>query len=334
MTIPLISIIIPCFNAEPFIGATIESVLAQTWRNLEIIVIDDGSTDGSWSAIQRFRESVFAIRQKRGGACRARNRGAEIASGQLLMFLDADDLLGPSALTHLVDAVSDNAGIGSCQWMRLEYVYGDWIDRNSNVSLYPPSDDYLADWLTGWFIPPCALLWTREAFHSTGGWDEELHANQDGDLVIRALLNGIAIKTVPKGTAYYRSHGTNRVSISTNIASKRNLESRIRVLEKVTNKLLENDKLANYQIAIGQAYHKLARNNYAHLPELAEKCQSRSDYFAGEEAIIGTFIHRLLCNLIGLKTKERLASTLSCLGFAKRYRRKYNALFTKAGECD
>ncbi len=188
----MVTVVIPCYNAAPFVGETIESVLAQTYANIELIVVDDASRDGSWEVIQSYGEQITALRleENRGGSY-ARNRGAERARGEFLMFLDADDLIAPETIEALVQAVREQPGaIAACKWQRLVRTEGAWITVPGEVPLPPPVADHLAGWLEGSWVPPCAILWRRDAYERTGGWDEELAANQDGDIMMRALLEG------------------------------------------------------------------------------------------------------------------------------------------------
>jgi glycosyltransferase involved in cell wall biosynthesis len=109
MSDPLVSIIIPCYNAEKYIADAIQSALGQTYPNCEVIVIDDGSTDGSLEVIKAFAGSIaFETGPNRGG-CAARNRGAELAEGTVFQFLDADDLLTPESVQCKVLAQSHAA---------------------------------------------------------------------------------------------------------------------------------------------------------------------------------------------------------------------------------
>lgn len=99
---PLISVIIPVYNGERYLSAAIESVLAQAWTPLEIIVVDDGSTDQSVQVARHYQSQVQVICQANAGPGAARNRGVALASGELLAFLDADDLWLPGKLAHQV----------------------------------------------------------------------------------------------------------------------------------------------------------------------------------------------------------------------------------------
>src|SRR5262245_61591228 len=96
---PLVSILIPCFNAERYIGETLESVFRQSWSSIEVIVVDDGSGDESAREIERFKTAgVRLVRQENTGAAAARNRAYSESSGDFIQFLDADDLIDPKKI--------------------------------------------------------------------------------------------------------------------------------------------------------------------------------------------------------------------------------------------
>ncbi|MBK8909688.1 MAG: glycosyltransferase [Rhodospirillales bacterium] len=113
MTEPLVSIIIPCWNAEAFVGEAIDSALAQTYRNAEVIVIDDGSTDGSLEVIKSYGDRIRWETGPNRGAPAARNRGLALAAGAYVLFLDADDLLLPPAIQALFAALIEGRGDAS-----------------------------------------------------------------------------------------------------------------------------------------------------------------------------------------------------------------------------
>ena len=106
MNNPLVSIIIPCYNNEAFVKQAIESALQQTYTNVEIIVIDDGSTDGSLEIIRSFENHIQWETGSNQGAPKARNRGLELAQGEYIRFLDADDILFRNCLEHQVERAS------------------------------------------------------------------------------------------------------------------------------------------------------------------------------------------------------------------------------------
>src|SRR6478672_2527613 len=127
--IGLVSIVTPCYNAAPFIAETITSVSAQTYPLIEHIVVDDGSRDESWSIISSFADRTTTVRlEKNRGGSHARNRGAELAQGEFLMFLDADDVLSPGVIAALVDALQNHSvAVAACHWRRLrQAIDGSW----------------------------------------------------------------------------------------------------------------------------------------------------------------------------------------------------------------
>ena len=120
---PRVSIIIPCFNAEAWVGAAIDSVLAQTWPETEVIAINDGSRDASLAEMRRFEgPRVRVLDQGNLGASAARNSGLRAASGEFIQFLDADDLLAPDKIATQMDLLnrSGDRAVATARWGRFE----------------------------------------------------------------------------------------------------------------------------------------------------------------------------------------------------------------------
>jgi glycosyltransferase involved in cell wall biosynthesis len=294
---------------------------------VEHIVVDDGSTDDSWAVLQSFADRISTVRlaRNRGGAY-ARNRGAEGARGEFLMFLDADDLIAPDTLAHLVAAVRNRMGaIATCPWQRLRLAGNEWVHAPAEVVL-PLLADPLTAWLQDHWVPPCAVLWTRNAYERAGGWDERITRNQDGDLMMRAFVRGSSLVPTAGGQAVYRHHAESRLSLS-NDSSQPQLQSLCRVLENVTGELRRAAKLPMYRALLGEAYYKLGARSFEEgAPEIGRECVARAMELVGRRATGRTWVGRLLTLLLGLERKERLAEALASIGIMTPIRRRKRSL--------
>lgn len=306
-----VSVIIPCHNAAPFVGEAIESVLAQEWLHTDVIVVDDASTDDSWEVIQRYGPCIQSLRLARnGGAAHARNRGVGISRGRWLLFLDADDRISPNALMWLAETAQRSPGaLVHCAWRYLVRDEGGaWVSR-APVRQHA-SGDPLRDWLEGGFVPTCSLLWPREIYVATGGWDEALTLNDDGDLAMRALAAGARLVRAAGGEGFYRRHGAERVSLSADVGSETKLRSGMRVMEKLADVLEAQERLDAYREPIARVYRELALYAFrAEHTELGRECLARAGG-SSRETGARTFAGRVLTRVLGLEAKERIAAAL------------------------
>jgi glycosyltransferase involved in cell wall biosynthesis len=306
-----ISVIIPCHNAAPFVGETIDSVLAQEWPHTEIVVVDDASTDGSWSVIERYGSRIQALRlAENGGAAHARNRGAALSRGHWLLFLDADDRISPDSLACMAETAQRSPGaLVHCGWRYLVREDGAWVPRAP--VRHVPSGDPLRDWLQSGWVPTCSLLWPREVFAAAGGWDESLTLNDDGDLAMRALAMGTRLVRAAGGEGFYRRHGSERTSMSTDVGGETKLRSGMRALEKISYVLYTQDRLDAYAGPVGAAYRELALYAFrAGHTELGRECLSRAGGGSGRGMGARTLAGRMLTWVLGLEGKERIAAAL------------------------
>lgn len=201
---PLVSVIIPAFNAEAFIGQAVSSALASRDVDLEVIVVDDGSTDGTWSILERFGDAVRKVRQERGGACRARNLAVEFARGEWLAFLDADDDWAPEKLAVQLAAAED--GIDLIYTDRLNF--GDiarYKERQSDSGTLHEGDVF-EPLLLGNFITLSSVLMRRDRFNDLGGFSIDHLGAEDWDLWIRHAAAGGLTKLCREPLTRYRIH--------------------------------------------------------------------------------------------------------------------------------
>lgn len=184
---PLISVVMPSFNRAGLIGRTIASVLAQRFERFELIIVDDGSTDGTLELLKEWDDRRIAVFQMRrnAGAPAARNAGVKMARSMLVAFQDSDDEWQPTLLEHHVQALR-RADVSFCQ---LEQRYG------SGRAYYPPmgwqlAEDAYAQLLGSSHISTQTLAMTRAIFKRVGGFDPAMPRFQDWDLVLRLARIG------------------------------------------------------------------------------------------------------------------------------------------------
>ena len=209
MTAPLVSVLIPCFNAERFVGAALESVLAQTYAPIEVIVVNDGSSDGSAAVLAAFcARGVMVIDQENAGQCAAANRALAEARGAYIKFFDADDLLDPEMIArqiHAIDGRSDAIALG--EWARFRSDQAEAVF--SPLPMYrdaKPVDWLVSEWTGGAPMMQCAMFLIPSAIvQKTGGWDERLSLINDFEFFARVLCAAEKLVFAPGARLYYRS---------------------------------------------------------------------------------------------------------------------------------
>ena len=197
---PLVSIIIPVFNGERFLAEALGSVFAQDHRPIEVIVIDDGSTDAS-TAVARTFDEVVLVRTGHGGAAAARNLGLAHATGSFLAFLDADDLMTPGRLTAQLEYLRTHPETG-CVLMNQELL----IEPGATHPLWAPSGTP-QDGISG--VPPMTALIRREVSELVGGFDPSYRVCHDTDWLFRLREADVWIDVLPEVGVIRRIHGGN-----------------------------------------------------------------------------------------------------------------------------
>jgi glycosyltransferase involved in cell wall biosynthesis len=193
---PSISVIIPTYNRWPMLREAVDSVLAQTYRNFELIVVDDGSTDGSAARLARITEPIRVISQNHRGVAAARNAGARAAQGRYLAFLDSDDLWRPQKLAAQLAFMSTRPDIAVCQTEEI------WVRNGRRVNPKArhkkPSGDIFYRSLELCLVSPSAVMISRALFDEMGGFDEALPVCEDYDLWLRiAVDHSVALLPEP-----------------------------------------------------------------------------------------------------------------------------------------
>jgi len=270
-----VSVIIPCYNGEDYIGQTLGSLFDQTRPADEIIVVDDGSEDQSVDIARSFGASVTVLTKENGGAAKARNCGADHSTGDALMFLDADDVLAPDVLEHLIAQLEFNPkGVVACPWYRLDKVGDKWVKRPPSCVPLRDNQDYLSGWITGWYHLPCSILWSRTAYEKTGGWDPRAYVNDDGDLMMRALSSGVELQITDEGASFYRRMPEEKESDSLSGArfTRKGREAQIYVMRKIAQRLEDRGRLYAYRKSFTRALDRFRRLCESHYPDLSNEC--------------------------------------------------------------
>ncbi len=199
MTPPLVTIGIPCFNAEAWIATCVRSALAQNWQAVEVIVADDGSADRSLEILREFGGQITLVNAPHRGANHARNAILRAARGEWIQYLDADDFL----LREKVSQQLEESGGG----LGIDLIYSAvLIDENGQrqVADLDSQADIFSQWLT-WQLPQTGgCLWRKQALEGLGGWNEEMPCCQEHELYLRAIQAGLSLAHAPSALAVYR----------------------------------------------------------------------------------------------------------------------------------
>lgn len=215
---PMVSIIMPCYNSEAFLGEAIESCINQSYQNWELIIVDDGSSDNSLLITRKFEDKrIHVYSQPNRGACVARNRALQMAKGEFVKFLDADDVLAKDCLAIQVQQMQ------SLKESQIPFGDYDFIDIDGN-QIYQYSFDGQDDlnndqeyfFYSHWEVLISTPLHRRCFLEKIGGFDEKLPRGQEYDLHFRLANAGCEFVYCPVQTFSYRSHNSvHRISTGT-----------------------------------------------------------------------------------------------------------------------
>jgi len=209
---PLVSILIPAYNAQEWIADTVRSAISQTWDRKEIIVVDDGSSDKTLAIAQGFEsEGVRVVTQQNQGGSAARNKAFSLSQGDYVQWLDHDDLLAPDKIEMQVQVLShcgSKRTLFSSRW-------GSFMSRPNRAVFTPtelwcdlsPAEYMLRKMEQNLFMQTSVWLVSRELSESAGAWDTTMVSDDDGEYFCRVLLACDGIRFVPRASCYWRISG-------------------------------------------------------------------------------------------------------------------------------
>jgi glycosyltransferase involved in cell wall biosynthesis len=307
---PLVSILIPAYNAEPWIADAIMSALAQTWPRKEVIVVDDGSLDRTFSIARQFASaSVRVITQENAGASAARNRAFQLCQGDYIQWLDADDLLGPEKVTEQMNAVQrshDNRLLFSAPWASFMY-------RMSKAQFYPTAlwrDLEPREWLLlkmsqNLHMQTATWLVSRELTEMAGPWDTRLSLDDDGEYFCRVLLASSGVRFVAGARVFYRATGSARLSKID--LSRKKLESQLLSMKLHVDYLRSLEESERVRAACVSYLQTWFIWFHEENPELAEELRDLARQIGGELHIPALRAkYRWIERLFGHRTAKRV----------------------------
>lgn len=306
----LVSVIIPCRDGAEWLGEAIESCLSQTWRNLQIIVIDNGSVDGSLDVAKCYQSrAVLVLECERKGASAARNFGLKRAEGDFIQFLDADDVLDPDKIRVQVErlASAPQGSVASGAWARFRYLPSDAVFTPEPVwRNFAPEEFLIASWLGDGMMPNFAWLTPRALVEQAGPWDETLSLNDDGEYFSRVLLAASGIIFCGDARGYYRSSSQPTLS---GRRDREALASAYAAVDLSCQHLLARYNSAAAAKACATQYQRFAYSAYPQAPDLVVQAERRVSELGGSDLRLhGGRTFRTLSRCFGWKFSKHCQS--------------------------
>jgi glycosyltransferase involved in cell wall biosynthesis len=309
----LVSIVVPCHNAERFVAETLDSALAQTYPCTEIIVIDDGSTDRTSDLIRSYGQQVKAEFGPNRGASAARNRGTNLARGEFIQYLDADDLL-------LRDAIGQR--VAALQATGTEVAYSDW---EKFVEIAPGAFE-VGERIAGciedldvnpdiaqlrFWAPPAALTYRRTIVEKIGGWKDWLPIIQDARFLQDAGLVGGRFVHVPSVGARYRVHRGTSLSRRSEAAFVTDVYRNLCDLQAI----FEARRKMNGEMcrAFAEGYDYVARTLFFHDSKAFRDCMVRLHELNPGFSFSWPKVASLASRVVGFKVASELLAWLTRL---------------------
>jgi GT2 family glycosyltransferase len=281
---PLVSILIPAYNAGQWLGDTLKSALAQTWERKEIIVVDDGSTDHTLALARQFEsDTVRVFTQTNQGAAATRNNAFALSRGDYIQWLDADDLLSAGKVASQMEV----AERGGDKRTLISGAWGSFLHRYYRTRFVPTllwADLSQTEWLirkmaNNLHMQTATWLVSRELTEAAGPWNTKLLGDDDGEYFCRVLLASNGVKFVPQAKVYYRAAGTGSLSYIGRSDKKR--EAQWRSMELHMNYLRSLEDSPRVHAACVQYMQNWLIYFYPERMDIVEKAQQKAKELGG-----------------------------------------------------
>jgi glycosyltransferase involved in cell wall biosynthesis len=330
---PLVSILIPAYNAERWIGEAIQSALDQTWPRKEVIVLNDGSTDRTGDIARQFGSTINLVTTENRGLSAAVNHAYRLSHGDYIQELDADDILPAGKIERQLKTLRD----GDSRRVLLSSTWAPFLhrprpDRMVQSSLcqnLSPVEWLLRKMSENLHMQNATWLVSRELAEAAGPWDEALRYDQDGEYYARVLLASESVRFVPGIGVYYRMSGKNSINVIGNSDEKR--ESLLRSMKlhiHYLRSLEDSNRVHQACITYMQTWYEVF---YAERPDLAAELQEAAAQLHGHlEKPQLRWKYAWMEPTIGYKAARRLQSNLP--QFRASWVRAYDKVMRKLEE--
>lgn len=306
---PLVSILIPAYNSSTWIEETIQSIKQQIWPSIEIVIVDDGSTDNTLSIVKKFEgPNVKIISQLNKGAAAARNTALAVSSGEFIQYLDADDLLAPDKISLQMEVLLNNGAdvISSSSWA----LFKDSLDNGvtSPNKLWQNFDEPVEWLLTAWtesiWLPVMSWLTPRHLIQSAGPWNESLSLHDDGEFFSRVLLASKRIVFCEKAYSFYRKGITTSLSQQ---RSEKAIQSHYTICELSEKHLLDFENSPRTMNACAANYQNFIYSHYPEYKEYLKRAEKAVHRLGGTNmAPVGSPRFKMLSTFLGWKMARKV----------------------------
>jgi glycosyltransferase involved in cell wall biosynthesis len=282
---PLVSILIPAYNAEQWIADTIKSALSQTWPRKEIIVVDDGSRDRTLAVARQFASSAVRVStQENEGASTARNKAFELCQGDYIQWLDADDLLSPDKIERQIEATQQSESKRTL----ISSGWGYFMYRPARARFVPsplwcdlsPIEWLIRKWEYNTHMQTATWLVSRKLSEAAGPFDTRLLGDDDGEYFCRVIMQSDGIRFVPEAKVFYRASPSSRLSYIG--FSNRKMEAQFLGMKLQIGYLRSIEDSQRVRAACVRYLQTWLGNFYPNRPDIVEEAQQLAAELGGK----------------------------------------------------